>query len=242
MEPRQRTIAVVIPALNEEKTIRGVVEDVYSSLHAQDVDAHIIVVNDGSSDGTSIALRGLPCTRLNLPFNLGIGAAVQLGFRYAQKLGCDAVVQVDGDGQHPAREIGRLLEPLFNDSADVVIGSRFLLKGGSRSTLSRRIGIRYFNALVGILIGRRITDSTSGFRAFNRVALDVCAWEYPDQYPEPEAIISFTKRKLRITEVSVLMNDRQGGRSSINTFAGFVYMIKVSLAMCIAVLRTHQEG
>ena len=241
MEPHKRTIAVVIPAFNEEKTIRGVVEDVCSSLHGQGMDAHIIVVNDGSSDGTAVAVRWLPCTLLNFPFNLGIGAAVQLGFRYARKLGCDAAVQVDGDGQHPAREIGRLLEPILNASADVVIGSRFLLKGGSRSTLGRRIGIRYFNALVGLLIGRRITDSTSGFRALNCRALEICAEEYPDQYPEPEAIISFTKQNLRIAEVSVLMSDRQGGQSSINTFAGFVYMIKVSLAMLVAVLRTHQE-
>jgi len=242
MEPHKRTVAVVIPAFNEEKAIRSVVEDVISSVHAQGVDAHIIVINDGSSDNTAMAVGSLPCTLLNLPFNLGIGAAVQLGFRYAQKLGCNTAVQVDGDGQHPAREIGRLLEPVLNDSADVVIGSRFLVKGGSRSTLVRRVGIRYFNALVGLLIGRRVTDSTSGFRALNRRALEVCAWEYPDQYPEPEAIISFAKRKLRVAEVSVRMNDRQSGRSSINTFAGFVYMIKVSLAVCIAVLRTHQEG
>ncbi len=94
---------------------------------------------------------------------------------------------------------------------------------------------------MGLLIGRRITDSTSGFRALNWRALEICAEEYPDQYPEPKAIISFTKRNLRIAEVSVLMSDRQGGQSSINTFAGFVYMIKVSLAMLVAVLRTHQE-
>jgi hypothetical protein len=242
MESRKSKIAVVIPAYNEEKSIRGVVEDVSSSLQRHGIDGHIIVINDGSSDGTAAAVRRLPCTLLNLPFNLGIGAAVQLGFRYARKLNCDVAVQVDGDGQHPAGEIGRLLEPILNESADVVIGSRFLSDGGSRSTLGRRIGISYFNALQGLLIGRRITDSTSGFRAVNRRALEVCAEEYPDQYPEPEAIVSFTKRNLRIAEVPVLMSDRQSGQSSINMFAGFVYMIKVSLAMLMAVLRTHQEG
>jgi glycosyltransferase involved in cell wall biosynthesis len=242
MEPPKRTIAIVIPAFNEEKSIRAVVEDVGSALHGQNLDGHIIVVNDGSSDGTAAVVGSLPCTLLNLPFNLGIGAAVQLGMRYALELGCIAAVQVDGDGQHPACAIGRLLEPIIDDRADVVIGSRFLLKGGSRSTFGRRIGIRYFNALVGLLIGRRITDSTSGLRALNCRALEVCAEEYPDQYPEPEALISFTKRNLRIAEVSVRMNDRQGGQSSISMFAGGVYMIKVSLAVLVAALRTHQEG
>lgn len=242
MEPDKHTIAIVIPAFNEEQSIRGVVEDVRSSLQGQGLNGHIIVVNDGSSDGTAAAVRRLPCILLNLPFNLGIGAAVQLGFRHARKLGCDFAIQVDGDGQHPACDIGRLLQPIIDDSADVVIGSRFLIKGGSRSTFGRRFGIRYFNALVGLLIGMRITDSTSGFRALNSRALDVCVDEYPDQYPEPEAIISFTKRNLRVVEVSVLMNDRQGGQSSINMFAGFVYMIKVSLAVLIAVLKTHRKG
>jgi glycosyltransferase involved in cell wall biosynthesis len=242
MEPPRHTIAVITPAFNEGKTIRSVVEEVSSSLRGQGMDAHIIVVNDGSSDGTAVAASSLQCTVLNLPINVGIGGAVQLGFRYARQLGCDVAVQVDGDGQHPSQAIGRLLEPIFDGRADVVIGSRFLEEGGSRSTVGRRIGIRYFNSLIGLLIGRHITDSTSGFRALNGRALALCAEEYPDQYPEPEVLISFAKRNLRIAEVPVRMRERQAGRSSINSFAGFVYMIKVSLAVCIAVLKTHEEG
>jgi len=228
-----------MPAYNEEDSIRGVVTDVIQSLQRLGLRPDVVVVNDGSTDGTVSAVRALPCVLLSLPFNVGKGAATQLGFRYTFAGGCDMVVQVDADGQHPAGEIGTLLAPLLEGSADVVIGSRFLAGGGSRSTFGRRIGIRYFNALQELLLGRRFTDSTSGFRAMNRKALALCIEEYPDQYPEPEAIVMFTRRNLRVAEVAVHMNERSGGRSSIGMLGGLLYLFRSTLAMLVTALRTH---
>jgi glycosyltransferase involved in cell wall biosynthesis len=234
-------IAVVVPAYNEEESIREVVDEVHSSLERLGLRPEIIVVNDGSTDATVSEVRTLRCVLLSLPFNVGKGAATRLGFRYTYAQGCDMVVQVDADGQHPANEIGVLLEPLLKGTADVVIGSRFLIggAGGSRSSFGRRIGIGYFNVLQGLLLRRRFTDSTSGFRAMNRKALALCIEDYPDQYPEPEAIVLFTRRNLRVVEVAVHMNERKGGHSSIGMVAGLLYLSRATLAMLITSLRTH---
>ena len=241
MEPPSLNIAVVMPAYNEEESISVVVTDVICSLQRLGLRPEVIVVNDGSTDGTGSAVRALPCVLLSLPFNVGKGAATQLGFRYTYARNCDLVVQVDADGQHPAGEIGTLLQPLLDGSADVVIGSRFLGDGGSRSTFGRRIGIRYFNALQGLLLRRHFTDSTSGFRAMNRKALALCIEQYPYKYPEPEAIVMFTRQNLRVAEVAVHMNERSGGRSSIGMAEGVLYMFRSTLAMLMTVLRTHNN-
>lgn len=232
-------IAVVVPAYNEEASIRAVVTDIHCSLERLGVRPDIVVINDGSTDGTASAVRTLPCVLLSLPFNVGKGAATQLGFRYTYARGSAFVVLVDADGQHPAGEIGELLGPLQEGIADVVIGSRFLGNGGSRSSFSRRLGISYFNALQGVLLRRRFTDSTSGFRAMNRQALALCIEEYPDLYPEPESIVMFTRRKLRVAEVPVHMNERRGGQSSIGMSEGLLYLSRATLAMLMTVLRTY---
>ena len=239
MNPAPPHIAVVVPAYNEEESIRDVVAEVIRSLEHLGLSPEVIVVNDGSTDGTESAVRTLPCVLLSLPFNIGKGAATQLGFRYTYARNCDVVVLVDADGQHPAEEIGALLEPLLEGTADVVIGSRFLATGGSRSTFYRRIGINYLNALNGMLLRRRVTDSTSGFRAMNRKALALCLEEYPYEYPEPEAIVMFTRQNLRVVEVAVHMNERTGGQSSIAMSDGLLYLFRTTLAMLMAVLRTH---
>jgi glycosyltransferase involved in cell wall biosynthesis len=239
MDPASPNIAVVVPAYNEEESIRAVVADLHCSLQRLGLRPEVIVVNDGSTDGTVSAVRALPCVLLSLPFNVGKGAATQLGFRYTYARNCEVVVVVDADGQHPANEIGILMQPLLDGSADVVIGSRFLGNGGSRSSFGRRIGISYFNALQGLLLRRRFTDSTSGFRAMNRKALALCIEEYPDQYPEPEAIVMFTRRNLRVAEVAVHMNERRGGQSSIGMLEGLLYLFRATLAMLMTVLRTH---
>jgi glycosyltransferase involved in cell wall biosynthesis len=239
MNPASPHIAVVVPAYNEEESIRDVVADIHCSLERLGFRPEIIVVNDGSTDGTVSAVRTLPCVLLSLPFNVGKGAATQAGFRYTYARNCDLVVLLDADGQHPANEIGTLLKPLLEGTADVVIGSRFLGNGGSRSSFGRRIGISYLNALNGMLLRRRVTDSTSGFRAMNRKALALCIEEYPYEYPEPEAIVLFTRKNLRVTEVEVHMNERTGGQSSIGISDGLLYLFRTTLAMLMTVLRTH---
>jgi glycosyltransferase involved in cell wall biosynthesis len=239
MDTASLHIAVVVPAYNEEVSIPDVVAEVVRSLEHLGLRPEVIVVNDGSTDGTASAVRTLPCVLLSLPFNVGKGAATQLGFRYTYARDFDVVVLVDADGQHPANEIGTLLEPLLEGTADVVIGSRFLGNGGSRSSFGRRIGISYLNALNGMLLRRRITDSTSGFRAMNRKAIALCLEEYPYEYPEPEAIVMFTRQNIRVTEVAVHMNERTGGQSSIGISDGLLYLFRTTLAMLMTVLRTH---
>ena len=200
-------------------------------MHANKIDGGIIVVNDGSIDSTPEVLQELDCVCLNLPINVGIGGAVQLGMQYARIRGFDAAIQLDGDGQHPAEEIPRLVQPLMENVADVVIGSRFIQREGFQSTVGRRLGIRYLNFLQKVFSGKTITDSTSGFRALNRTALQIAADYYPDQYPEPESIVLFAKHNLRVREIPVSMRDRQAGHSSIRYFASVYYIIKVTLAM-----------
>ncbi len=230
-------VAAVIPAYNEEASITGVVLALRALEQSHGLRVDPVVVNDCSRDRTAEICAGLPCILLNLPVNLGIGAAVQTGFRYAWRQGYDVAVQVDGDGQHPAPELPKLLEAIRLDHADVVIGSRFLTGEGYQSEFLRRIGIRYFMWLNRLVTGVRITDNTSGFRAYNKRALNLVNTYYPDQYPEPEAVVMFARNGLRMQEVAVHMVERQGGQSSISAFASVFYMAKVSFAIFFASIR-----
>ncbi len=230
-------IAAVIPAYNEEASIAAVVQSIRDLQHSHGLRVDPVVVNDCSKDRTAEICTALDCILLNLPVNLGIGAAVQSGFIYAWRHDYDVALQVDGDGQHPAVEIPKLLEPLSTNTADVVIGSRFLTKEGYQSEFMRRIGIRYFMWLNRLITGVWVTDNTSGFRAYNKRALALVQQYYPDQYPEPEAVVMFARNGLRIKEVPVHMLERQGGQSSISTVASLFYMAKVSFAIFFASLR-----
>jgi glycosyltransferase involved in cell wall biosynthesis len=175
---------------------------------------------------------------IDLSSNLGIGGAVQTGFKYASRNGYRVAIQFDGDGQHIAAEIPNLLKTLEDSGSAMVIGSRFLQPhNGFRSTFARRIGIRIFGLLNSLLIGQRITDSTSGFRAYNRPAIEFLAINYPSDYPEPETVILLGKNGFRMSEVFSMMRERQGGDSSISGLTGIYYMIKVILAVLMAVLR-----
>lgn len=224
---------VLIPAYNEEATIADVVNEVRLLGRGYD----IVVINDGSVDATGERAAAAGATVLSLPINLGIGGAVQTGFHYAMRHGYDVAVQVDGDGQHPAAEIPKLVDAIADGSADVVIGSRFLRHEGFQSTFIRRIGIRYFTLLHALVTRVHIADSTSGFRAINRRALAVVTRYYPDQYPESESIVLYARHNLRLMEVPVHMRERQGGRSSISSFASLYYMFKVTLAILFTHLR-----
>src|SRR5919202_1871054 len=161
-----RTIAIV-PAYNEEGSLATVIEEI----HAAEPDLEIVVVNDASTDGTArvAAAAGVPV--VHLPFNVGIGGAVQTGYQYALERGFDVAVQVDGDGQHDPRELAEILDPIFDGRADLVVGTRFAEGGGYRGTRLRRVGIKLFAAIVSVLVRQRVTDTTSGFRAINRKAL-----------------------------------------------------------------------
>lgn len=229
-------ILAIVPAFNEEDTIVGVIE----SLTGGTIRADILVVNDDSADQTSKRARETcKAIVIDISQNLGIGGCVQTGFRFAVENNYYLAFQFDADGQHQASDVPALIKPLENNEADVVIGSRFISSNnGYRSTFPRRFGIRILSVTTWVLIGRNISDCTSGFRAYNRKAIAFLAENYPVDYPEPEAVIMLGKNGFRIREVGVNMLPRQGGKSSISFRRGtFYYMIKVMLGMAMTAVR-----
>jgi len=225
----------IVPAFNEEASVGRVIDEI----RAFDPGFEIAVVDDGSTDRTAgiAADRGVHVIRL--PFNLGIGGAMQTGYRYAFEHGYDLAVQVDGDGQHDPAQLPLILRPVLAGAADLVVGSRFAGGGAYRSTLTRRIGIRIFAAVVSAVVGQRVTDTTSGFRAVNRKGIALFAADYPHDYPEVEATVMCVKHKLRLTEVPVEMRERSGGRSSITALRSIYYMAKVLLAIFVGLFRRY---
>lgn len=224
-------IAAVIPAYNEEKSIAEVVMGVNALNGVGDFMIKPVVVDDCSIDSTSEIIAALDCIDLHLPVNLGIGGAVQTGFAYAFENKFDYVVQIDGDGQHPAQAALKLVRAVIENNIDVVIGSRFIANKGFQSSLPRRAGISYFKWFNRFLLGIKITDCTSGLRILNRKTLAMVCDYYPDDYPEPESIVLFALNGLSIMEVPVIMKERQGGVSSISFLGSVYYMVKVSLAI-----------
>jgi len=230
-------IAAIVPAYNEAKSILAVVNDINKVSQSGNLLIDVVVINDCSTDNTSEIISNIKCITLNLPVNLGIGGAVQTGFKYAYENGYDYAIQIDGDGQHPAEEIPKLISAAIENDVDIVIGSRFISKTGFQSSAIRRFGINYFNWLNNFLVGEKIYDSTSGFRLLNRKAIEIVTSYYPDEYPEPEAIIIYSLNKLKMSEVQVNMKERQGGVSSISTGASLYYMFKVTLAIIFTFIR-----
>ena len=227
-------ILVILPALNEGPNIAAAVQGIRAQLPMADV----LVINDGSLDNTVEEARAAAAMVLNLPYNVGIGAAVQTGFKFAADHDYDIVVRNDGDGQHAPAGIRRLLKPLQTDQADAVIGSRFIDKQGDYGTPpTRRLGIGILAKLLSVITGQRITDPTSGFGAFNRKAIRLFARVYPHDYPEPEAIVILHRSRLRQMEIPVTMIPRRHGHSSITPLRSVYYMIKVILAILISLLR-----
>ena len=220
---------VIIPAYNESSNILNTVRDIQKN--APDFD--YIVINDCSKDDTLEILKSNGLNYINLPVNLGIGGAVQTGYKYALENNYDVAVQVDGDGQHDPAYLTELLKKKENSNADMVIGSRFIENQGFQSTFLRRIGIVYFTKLIKLLTGITITDPTSGLRMAGREVIELFANQYPKDYPEPESIVTLLKNGKRVVEVPVQMKARQGGESSIKMSNSVYYMIKVSLAILI---------
>jgi glycosyltransferase involved in cell wall biosynthesis len=227
-----RCIAVV-PALNEEKNIGRVLDE----LRAFDPTLEVVVVSDGSVDATGDVAAAHGAHVIRLPFNLGIGGAVQTGFRYAWESGFDLVVRCDGDGQHDPFELPKVLAPVLAGDADIAVGSRFTGAAGYRSSATRRVGIRILAAVVSVIARQRVTDTTSGFQAMNRKALGLFAADYPHDYPEVESIVMTVKHRLRLLEVPVAMREREHGTSSITAIRSVYYMAKVLLAVFVGLFR-----
>lgn len=234
---RQDVVAIV-PAWNEAAAIGGVVDEIL----AFDPTIHVVVVDDASDDETASVAQRHGATVLPLLFNVGIGGAVQTGFRYARDEGYEIAVRLDGDGQHDASELGKLIGPVRAGEADLVIGSRFVDPGGTyRPPFARRMGIRVFARLVSLLGGQKVTDTTSGFSAMNRAGIELFALEYPHDYPEVEATLVALRSGLRLTQVQVEMRERQTGTSSITFVRSLYYIVKVMLALLVASLRRYPK-
>jgi glycosyltransferase involved in cell wall biosynthesis len=233
--PDERRVAIV-PALNEEHALATVIDE----LRAFDPDLDIVVVDDGSVDRTAEVAASKGARVLRLPFNLGIGGAVQTGFRFAFEHGYDIAVRVDGDGQHDPSQLDRVLAPVLRGDADIAVGSRFAAGGdGYRSSRTRRVGIRLLARVVSRIVGQRVTDTTSGFQALNRHGIALFARDYPHDYPEVEATVMVFRHRLRLVEVPVTMRERGGGRSSITALRSVYYMVKVLLAIFVGLFRRN---
>ena len=229
-------LVAVVPAWNEAGAIGRVVDEIKQSVPG----ATVVVVDDASSDDTAAVAEAHGAKVLRLPFNVGIGGAVQTGFRYARDEGFEVAARLDGDGQHDAAELGKLLAPIRDGSADLVIGSRFVDPGGSyRPPFARRMGIRVFARLVSLLGGQHVTDTTSGFIALDRSGIELFASVYPHDYPEVEATLVALRSGLRLKQVQVDMRERQAGTSSITFVRSLYYIVKVMLSLLVASLRRY---
>lgn len=225
----EKKVLIIIPAYNESENIEHVVRHMMEEAPQYDY----LVVNDGSTDNTLYLCRKANFHYLDLSINMGIGGAVQAGYVYAHKNNYDIAVQMDGDGQHDIAYLDELLKPILDKKADVVIGSRFLEKEGFQSSAGRRVGINILSGLIWLTTGQRIMDVTSGYRAVNRMFIDIYSKDYPTDYPEPEAIVAAIMHRGRVKEVPVQMKAREGGTSSITFKKSIYYMIKVTLAIFI---------
>jgi hypothetical protein len=230
---RQTRSLAIVPAYNEEPNVGSVVEAIQR--HAPGFD--VLVIDDGSTDATAERARAAGAEVLVHPFNLGIGGAMQSGYRFACERDYGEAVQVDGDGQHDPTEIARLRDAMRQHDVDMAWGSRFLEQTGYRAPFARRLGIRLFSVVLSAICGQRVTDPTSGFRLCNRRAIELFARDYPHDYPEVESILMIHAHRLRAREVPVKMHPRRDGRSSITSGESIYYMVKVLLAIFVGLFR-----
>ncbi len=224
---------IIIPAYNESENIKDTVENIKTN--APDFD--YVVINDCSTDNTLDILKSHNYNYVSLPINLGIGGAVQTGYKYAKEFDYDVAVQVDGDGQHDPVFLNYMADYLQEHELDMVIGSRFIDKEGFQSSFMRRVGINYFTGLIRLLTGKKITDPTSGLRMAGKKVINLFADNYPVDYPEPETAVTAINNGMKIEEIPVIMKERQGGVSSITLKKSVYYMVKVTLAIIIERLR-----
>lgn len=236
-------VLIIIPAYNEAKSIVNTV-NMLKNAKSTDYTLDYIVVNDGSKDNTRDVCLENNINFIDLPINLGIGGAVQTGYKYALYNDYDIAIQFDGDGQHDANYISELVSEIEKGN-DIVIGSRFIKNLSEfKSTAVRRVGINFLSSLIKICTKKKVYDPTSGFRAANRTIIREFAKDYPIDYPEPDTIVTIIKKGYKVSEIPVKMNERKEGKSSLNAniFKPIYYMIKVSLAIIIASLSTKKVG
>ena len=226
---------IIIPAYNESANIEKTVASIKKDAKGFDY----VIINDCSIDNTRKICEDNGFNIVNLPINLGIGGAVQTGYRYAYEHGYDVAVQVDGDGQHDPEFLDTMATYLVNHNLDMVIGSRFIEKKGFQSSYTRRMGIKFFTGLIKLMTGKTITDPTSGLRMFGRNAMGLFAYDYPRDYPEPESVVAILRRNMKVEEIPVVMKAREGGVSSISLKKSVYYMIKVPLAILIERIRKY---
>lgn len=224
---------IIIPAYNESSNIERTV----AMIEKDSPDFDYVIINDCSTDHTLAICRQNGFNVIDLPINLGIGGAVQTGYLYAKAKGYDLAVQVDGDGQHNPAFLSQMVKVMAETGANMVVGSRFIENQGFQSSFARRLGIRYFMVLIKALTGQTITDATSGLRLVDKELIERFAAAYPEDYPEPEVIVDVLTNGYKVTELPVIMNERQGGESSISFKKSIYYMIKVTLAILFVTLK-----
>ncbi len=226
-------VLVILPAYNEEKAIVNTITSLKKVKESVELD--YVIINDCSKDSTRKICEKNKFNIINLPINLGIGGAVQTGYKYAFEHGYDIAIQMDADGQHNPAYIPELIKEIVAGN-DMAIASRFIEKRGFQSIAIRRVGINLYSMLIKLFSGKVIKDTTSGFRAVNKRIIKYFALNYPVDYPEPETNAILAKSKCKIAEIPVEMNERDGGKSSITFFKSFYYAIKVTLAVIITSL------
>lgn len=232
-------VLIIIPCYNEEKSIVNTVTQL-KKIKLKNDTLDYIVINDGSTDNSKQVMVDNNINFIDLPFNLGIGGAVQTGYKYAYYNNYDIAIQFDGDGQHNGNYIKDLVSEI-KEGNNIVIGSRFVSNLSKfKSTRTRRIGINFLSWLIKIVSGKKIYDPTSGFRAVDKEVIELFAREYPIDYPEPDTIVTVIKKGYKVSEIPVEMNERKHGKSSINPIKSVYYMIKVSLAIIIAGISTKK--
>ncbi len=226
-------VLIIIPAHNEQDSLPGTLAEVRAKAPGIDV----LVVDDGSRDGTREVARaaGVPVVRHSV--NLGVGGALQTGFRWAVEHGFDIGVQLDADGQHDPAYLEALLEPVRAGRCDVSIGSRYVTRTGYRAPLHRRAGMVIFSAVVRLALGQRITDTTSGFRAYSRPVMQLCQHDFPKDFPDAPLLITLSRQGFRLAEVAVEMRERHAGRSFYTLGKQLYYPYKNLLASLMALLR-----
>ena len=229
-------VLVIIPAYNEELSLPGVIAGIRKFAVLD-----VVVINDGSEDETSKVARAAGAKVIDLPFNLGIGGAVQTGYLFAFKSGYDVAVQVDADGQHNPEDLPHIIEPVLRGEADMVVGSRFVESTGYKTPLARKMGMLIFSAVVSFINGQSLKDTTSGYRAVSKRVIEFFVDNYPTDYPEVEALVLLKKNGFTIKEVPVTMAAREHGQSSITPLKSVYYMIKVLLAIFMNILRANKK-